>query len=55
MLVANHGGLLPFDGAMATLDVLLHTDPPRLPRAIVDRWAGALPLGATSSSRASGR
>src|SRR5262249_6834953 len=44
LLVANHGGLLPFDGAMAVLDVLLHTDPPRLPRAIVDRWAGSLPF-----------
>jgi 1-acyl-sn-glycerol-3-phosphate acyltransferase len=44
VLAANHGGLLPFDGAMAILDVLLHTDPPRLPRAIVERWAGRLPF-----------
>jgi 1-acyl-sn-glycerol-3-phosphate acyltransferase len=43
ILAANHGGLLPFDGAMGILDVLLHTDPPRLARAIVDRWAGQLP------------
>jgi 1-acyl-sn-glycerol-3-phosphate acyltransferase len=43
ILVANHGGLLPFDGAMAVLDLLLHSDPPRLARAIVDRWAGSLP------------
>lgn len=43
VLVGNHGGLLPFDGAMAVMDVLLHTDPPRLPRAVVDRWAGRLP------------
>jgi 1-acyl-sn-glycerol-3-phosphate acyltransferase len=43
VLAANHGGLLPFDGAMVILDVLLHTDPPRLPRSIVDRWAGTLP------------
>jgi 1-acyl-sn-glycerol-3-phosphate acyltransferase len=43
ILAANHGGLLPFDGAMTVMDVLLHTDPPRLPRAIVDRWAGRLP------------
>lgn len=43
MLVANHGGLLPFDGAMTVVDVLLHTDPPRLVRSIVDRWAGTLP------------
>jgi 1-acyl-sn-glycerol-3-phosphate acyltransferase len=43
ILVANHGGLLPFDGAMTVVDVLLHTDPPRLVRSIVDRWAGTLP------------
>lgn len=43
VLAANHGGLLPFDGAMLVLDVFLHTDPPRLPRAVVDRWAGTLP------------
>ncbi|MBW2313788.1 MAG: acyltransferase family protein [Deltaproteobacteria bacterium] len=43
VLAANHGGLLPFDGAMTVVDVLLHTDPPRLARAVVDRWAGTLP------------
>lgn len=43
ILAANHGGLLPFDGAMGVVDVLLHTDPPRLPRAIVEKWAGTLP------------
>jgi 1-acyl-sn-glycerol-3-phosphate acyltransferase len=42
ILVANHAGLLPFDGAMATLDVLLKSDPPRLPRAIFDRWVARL-------------
>src|SRR5215470_8611362 len=44
VLAANHAGLLPFDGAMSIVDVLLHTDPPRLARAIVDRWAGELPF-----------
>jgi 1-acyl-sn-glycerol-3-phosphate acyltransferase len=43
VLAANHGGLLPFDAAMAVVDLLLHSDPPRLARAIVDRWAGSLP------------
>jgi 1-acyl-sn-glycerol-3-phosphate acyltransferase len=43
VLVANHGGLLPFDGAMTVVDLLLHSDPPRLARALVDRWAGSLP------------
>jgi 1-acyl-sn-glycerol-3-phosphate acyltransferase len=43
VLVANHGGLLPFDGAMGVIDVLLHTNPPRLVRSMIDRWAGSLP------------
>jgi 1-acyl-sn-glycerol-3-phosphate acyltransferase len=43
ILAANHGGLLPFDAAMGVIDAFLHTDPPRLPRTIVDRWAGSLP------------
>jgi 1-acyl-sn-glycerol-3-phosphate acyltransferase len=43
VLAANHGGLLPFDGAMGIVDVLLHTDPPRLVRSMIDRWAGTLP------------
>ncbi|MDX1385672.1 MAG: efflux RND transporter periplasmic adaptor subunit, partial [Thermoanaerobaculia bacterium] len=43
VLAGNHGGLLPFDAAMTVVDVLLHTDPPRLARAVVDRWAGRLP------------
>ncbi len=44
ILAGNHAGLLPFDAAMAVLDVVLRTDPPRLPRAVVDRWAGSLPF-----------
>lgn len=44
VLASNHAGLLPFDGAMTVVDVLRHTDPPRLLRAVVDRWAGTLPF-----------
>jgi 1-acyl-sn-glycerol-3-phosphate acyltransferase len=43
LLVSNHAGLLPFDAAMTIIDLALHSDPPRLARAIVDRWAGTLP------------
>jgi len=43
LLVSNHGGLLPFDGAMLVTDVLLRTDPPRLLRSLVDRWVRELP------------
>lgn len=43
VIAGNHAGLLPFDAAMGVLDILQHTDPPRLARTIVDRWAGSLP------------
>jgi 1-acyl-sn-glycerol-3-phosphate acyltransferase len=43
VLAGNHGGLLPFDAAMGIVDIALNTNPPRLARAIVDRWAGGLP------------
>lgn len=42
IFVANHGGLLPFDGAMLVTDALLHRD--RLLRALVDRWVRELPF-----------
>ena len=42
LLVANHAGLLPFDGAMLSLDVWLGTDPPRLPRALFDAFVTRL-------------
>jgi 1-acyl-sn-glycerol-3-phosphate acyltransferase len=44
ILAANHGGLLPFDAAMVIVDVMLRATPPRLPRAVVERWAGTLPF-----------
>lgn len=44
VLASNHAGLLPFDGAMTAVDLLLHADPPRLARSIVERWAGTLPF-----------
>lgn len=60
LLAANHGGLLPFDGAMAVVDLLLRGEPPRLLRALVDRWAVRLPyvniffarVGQVAASRA---
>jgi len=44
ILASNHGGLLPFDGAMIVVDSVLGTDPPRLPRTLVDRFASRVPL-----------
>jgi 1-acyl-sn-glycerol-3-phosphate acyltransferase len=44
LLVANHGGMLPFDAAMTVVDVFLNAQPPRFARSVVDRWAGTLPF-----------
>ncbi|MBW2393619.1 MAG: acyltransferase family protein [Deltaproteobacteria bacterium] len=43
ILVANHGGVLPFDAAMLIMDGLLKTDPPRVLRALVDRFVEQIP------------
>ena len=43
VMVANHGGLLPFDGAMITVDTLLNARPPRLLRPLVDRFVEGIP------------
>lgn len=44
ILVSNHSGTLPLDGAMIYLDVQRHTEPPRVPRPIVDRFVPLLPF-----------
>lgn len=51
ILVANHGGVLPVDGAMLCLDVVRRTDPPRIPRAIADHFVPRLPLVGTLFAR----
>ncbi|MCP3983736.1 MAG: acyltransferase family protein [bacterium] len=44
ILVANHGGVLPFDAAMLIMDGLHHGDPPRVLRTLVDRFVAELPV-----------
>ena len=51
IVAANHSGTLPFDAAMLYLDLLRQTDPPRLPRAIADRFVPALPFVSTFFAR----
>ncbi|MCA9670400.1 MAG: acyltransferase family protein [Myxococcales bacterium] len=43
MLVANHAGQLPFDGAMIGAALLFDGKPPRLPRAMVERFVATVP------------
>jgi 1-acyl-sn-glycerol-3-phosphate acyltransferase len=44
ILVSNHSGTLPFDAAMIYLDVARHSDPPRVPRPIVDLFIPLMPF-----------
>lgn len=52
LVVANHSGMLPLDGMMLWADILLHTHPPRLARAVADHFVPALPFVNTLFSRA---
>jgi 1-acyl-sn-glycerol-3-phosphate acyltransferase len=44
ILVANHGGTLPFDATMLWADVLRHTRPRRVLRPIADHFVQGLPF-----------
>lgn len=43
LLIANHSGQLPFDGAVIASAMLLEREPPRMPRTMVEKFATALP------------
>lgn len=49
IVIANHAGVLPVDGAMLCLDIVRRTD--RIPRAITDHFVPRLPLVSTYFSR----
>ncbi len=51
ILAANHGGLLPIDGAMIVADVARRTSPPRVARVIGDIFIPLLPWVGTTFSR----
>lgn len=44
MLVANHSGQLPFDGMNIIAAMLFDADPPRMTRAMIDRYVPSLPF-----------
>ncbi len=52
LLVSNHGGQLPFDGAMIGVALLLECQPPRAVRSMVERWVPTLPFVSTAFARA---
>jgi 1-acyl-sn-glycerol-3-phosphate acyltransferase len=43
LLVANHAGQLPFDGAMLACALLLEAEPPRIARPMGEYWIPRLP------------
>src|SRR5256714_3191283 len=51
MLIANHSWQLPLDGAMLGLSMVLEAEPPRVARAMVEKWAPTLPFVAPFFAR----
>lgn len=51
LLVANHGGQLPFDGAMLSSALLLEAEPPRIARPMGEYLIPRLPFVSTASAR----
>lgn len=47
LLVSNHSGVLPFDGAMIGMALYNETASQRLPRALADSWFPTLPFIST--------
>lgn len=43
LLVSNHSGQLPFDGAMVGMSLLVDAERPRVVRSMVERWMPTLP------------
>jgi len=54
ILVANHGGELPFDGLMLWHDVVVRSGPPRVPRFVMDHFVLELPFVSTFFVRCGG-
>lgn len=51
LLVSNHSGQLPLDGAMIGVAMLVEADPPRAIRAMVEKWVPSLPYVSTFMAR----
>ena len=51
LLVSNHSGQLPMDGAMIGVAMLTEANPPRAIRSMVEKWVPALPFVSTFMAR----
>ncbi len=47
LLVANHSGQIPIDGAILGSSLFLDVNPPRVGRAMIEKWAVSLPFAST--------
>ncbi len=52
LVVPNHSGQLPFDGLVIAVACLLEANPPRLVRAMAERWFPTLPFLGVALNRA---
>jgi 1-acyl-sn-glycerol-3-phosphate acyltransferase len=44
LFIANHSGQIPIDGALIAAALFMDAEPPRLVRAMVEKWAVSLPF-----------
>src|SRR5260370_4702745 len=51
MLISNHSGQLPLDAAMVAVLFVGEGEPPRVVRAMVEKWAATLPFVAPCFAR----
>lgn len=47
LLIANHSGQFPLDGMIIAMAMLMDADPPRVVRAMVEKWVQTLPFVST--------
>lgn len=52
LIVPNHSGQLPFDGVVVGMSCVLDADPPRMCRAMAERWVPTIPFINVLFSRA---
>jgi 1-acyl-sn-glycerol-3-phosphate acyltransferase len=44
LFIGNHGGQIPLDAMMAGLALFMESEPPRIARAMVERWVPTVPF-----------
>lgn len=51
LLISNHSGQLPMDGAMIAVAMMVEASPPRAVRSMVEKWVPSLPYISTFMAR----